>query len=222
MPPAVQTYYDKRNELIKSQGLVFRGKQLVLPLSLRKDMPTQLHSSHIGFGGCVRCAHEILYWPRMSAEIRDFVSRCPIYQTYRPAQTRKELQPHELPLRLWLKIAADLFVIGQQTFLIMVDYWSNFFEVVDIHRRTAQAVITQFKVQFARHGIPEVLISNNGPEFDNQEFKNFSTDWQFEHRTSSPRYPQANGKVENAGKTCKGLLLKAKEDKRDPLLAILS
>ena len=76
MPPAVQTYYDKRNELIKSQGLVFRGKQLVLPLSLRKDMPTQLHSSHIGIGGCVRCAHEILYWPRMSAEIRDFVSRC--------------------------------------------------------------------------------------------------------------------------------------------------
>ena len=55
-PPAVQTYYDKRNELIKSQGLVFRGKQLVLPLSLRKDMPSQLHSSHIGIGGCVRCA----------------------------------------------------------------------------------------------------------------------------------------------------------------------
>ena len=202
MPPAVQTYYDKRNELIKSQGLVFRGKQLVLPLSLRKDMPTQLHSSHIGIGGRVRCAHEILYWPRMSAEIRHFVSRCPICQTYRPAQTRKELQPHELPLRLCLKIAADLFVIGQQTFLIMVDYWSNFFEVVDIHRRTAQAVITQFKVQFARHGIPEVLISNNGPEFDIQEFKNFSTDWQFEHRTSSPRYPQANGKV---AKCCEDL-----------------
>ena len=53
-------------------------------------MPTQLHSSHIGIGGCVRCAHEILYWPRMSAEIRDFVSRCPIYQTYRPAQTQTE------------------------------------------------------------------------------------------------------------------------------------
>ena len=151
-----------------------------------------------------------------------FVSRCPICQTYRLAQACKELQPHELPLRLWLKISADLFVIGQKTFLIMVDYWSNFFEVVEIHRRTAQAVITQFKVQFARHGIPEVLISNNGPEFDNQEFKNFSTDWQFEHRTSGPRYPQANGKVENAVKTCKGLLLKAKEDKRDPLLAILS
>lgn len=103
----------------------------------------------------------------------------------------------------------------------MVDYWSSFFEVVEIHKKTAQAVITQLKVQFARHGIPEVLITDNGPEFDNQEFKSFSSQWQFEQRTSSPRYPQSNGKVENAVKTCKGLLMKAKEDKKDPLLAIL-
>ena len=157
----------------------------------------------------------------MSAEIRDFVSRCTICQTYRPEQAREELQPHELPSRPWQKIAADLFHLGQQTFLIMVDYWSNFFEVVEIHKKTAQAVITQLKVQFARHGIPEVLITDNGPEFDNQEFKNFSSQWQFEQRTSSPRYPQSNGKVENAVKTCKGLLMKAKEDKKDPLLAIL-
>ena len=114
-------------------------------------MLTQLHSRHIGIGGCVRHAREILYWPRMSAEIRDFVSLCTICQMYRPAQARKELQLHELPSRPWQKI-----------------YWSNFFEVVEIHRKTAQTVITQFKVQFARHGIPEVLISDNGPEFDNQ------------------------------------------------------
>lgn len=69
----------------------------------------------------------------------------------------------------------------------MMDYWTNFFEVVDIHSKTAHAVVTQLKVQLAQHGIPEMLIS----EFDNQEFKN------------SPRigssntriYPQAKGKV---------------------------
>ena len=93
----------------------------------------------------------------MSAEIRDFVSRCTICQTYCPAHASKELLPHELPSHPWQKIGADLFVIGQQTFLIMVDYWSKFFEALEIHRKTAQAVITQFKVQFAHHGIPEVL-----------------------------------------------------------------
>ena len=73
-------------------------------------MLTQLYSSHIGIGGCVRRAREILYWPRMSAEIRDFVLRCTICQTYRPAQAREELQPHELSSRSWQKIAADLFL----------------------------------------------------------------------------------------------------------------
>ena len=138
-----------------------------------------------------------------------------------PEQAREELQPHKLPSCPWYKIGADLFVLGQQTFLIMVDYWSNFFEVVEIHRKTAQSVTTQLRVQFTHHGITEVLITDNGSEFDNQEFKNFSSQWHFEHRTSSPRYPQSNGKVENAVKTCKGLLVKAKEDKKDPLLAIL-
>ena len=120
-PPAVQPYYDEQGELVESRGLVFRGEQLV-PLSLRKDMLNQLHSSHIGIGGCVRRAREILYWPRMSAEIRDFVSRCTICQTYRPEQAREELQRQELPSRPWQIIGADLFVLGQQTFLIMEDY----------------------------------------------------------------------------------------------------
>ena len=144
-PAAVQPYYDVRGELIESQGLVFRGEQLVVPLSLRKDMLNQLHSmrSHVGTGGCVRRALEILYWPRMSAEIRDLVSRCTICQTYRPEQAREELQPHQRPSRPWEKIGADLFVLGQQTFLIMVDYWSNFFEVVEIHRKTAQSYSIQ-------------------------------------------------------------------------------
>ena len=184
-------------------------------------MLNQIHSSHIGIGGCTRRAREILYWPRMSAEIRDFISRCTICQTYRPAQAREELKPHPLATRPWEKIAADLFVMEQQTFLIMVDYWSNYFEVVEIHKKTSQAVITQCKVQFARHGIPDVVVTDNGPEFASQEFRNFASKWKFEHRTSSPRYPQSNGKAENAVQTCEGLLRKAKEDKKDPLLAIL-
>lgn len=122
-------------------------------------MLTQLHSSHIGIGGYIRCAREILYWLQMSTEIRDTVSRCSICQTHRPAQAREELQPHELPSRPWQKIAADMFVMGQQTFLITVAYWSNYFEVTNykIYNTTSQVVITQCKVQFARHGIPGVL-----------------------------------------------------------------
>ena len=127
------------SELIELHGLVSCGKRLVVPRLLRRDMLSTLHSSHC----------KILYWHEMSAEIRDFVSRCTICQTYRPAQAHEELHPHQLLSRPWEKIAADLFVIGQQTFLIIVDYWSNYFEVAEIHNKTSQAVIMRCKVQFA-------------------------------------------------------------------------
>ena len=91
-----------------------------------------------------------------------------------------------------------------------------------MHKNTSLSVIAQFKVQFARHGIPSVVMTDNGPEFASREFEEFAKTWKFEHITSSPRFPQSNGKAENAVKTCKALLMKARKDRQDPLLALLA
>ena len=69
--------------------------------------------------------------------------------------------------------------------------------------------------------IPDVLITDNGTQFTSSEFAKFTETWRFKHNTSSPLYPQSNGKAENAVKVCKVLLRKAKADKKDPLLALL-
>ena len=82
-------------------------------------------------------------------------------------------------------------------------------------------VITSLKNPFARHGIPDTLYSDIGPQFSSREFQEFATDWQFDHQTSSPHYPQSNGKIENAVKSAKKLLIKAKASGQDPYLAIL-
>ncbi|XP_028406774.1 uncharacterized protein K02A2.6-like [Dendronephthya gigantea] len=115
----------------------------------------------------------------------------------------------------------DLFELGKQHFVLLVDHWSGFFEVQELTRTTADKVIVACKVQFARHGIPDTVITDNGPQFSAAEFSTFANDWQFKHVTSSPRYPQSNGRAENAVKTCKMLLTKAKAAGQDPLLAIL-
>ena len=78
-----------------------------------------------------------------------------------------------------------------------------------------------FEVQFARHGIPEVLVTDNGTQFSSSEFVTFAKTWGFEHNTSSLQYLQANGKVENSIKVCKALLRKARAHKEDPILALL-
>ena len=157
----------------------------------------------------------------MSSQIEDVVSSCQICAQFRQSNQKEPLLPHEIPQRPWAKVGSDLFEIRGQTFLIIVDYYSGFFEIDNLKQSTSKDVITCCKAQFARYGIPDVLITDNGPQFASVEYQTFASDYQFKHKTSSPRYPQSNGMSEKSVQTAKRLLIKAKEDNRDPYLALL-
>ena len=171
--PELTPYYDKRSELIEDKGLVFLGERLLVPPSLRKEMLKQIHRSHIGIEGCLRRAREVLYWPLMNSEVKDFVSKCSICQSYKPDQCREELQPYPIPSRPWSMLGADFFYLGQQQFFVLVDYWSGFFEVQEVKVASSASVIAVCKVQFARHGIPDVLITDDGTQFTSSAFSVF-------------------------------------------------
>lgn len=72
----------------------------------------------------------------------------------------------------------------------------------------------EIKMHFARYGIPDVVVSYNGPQFAVQEFQCFSKTWQFQLNTTSPLHPKSNGKEKNAVKAAKQLLKKAKGQSR--------
>ena len=83
---------------------------------------------------------------------------------------------------------------------------------------TSTGVINALSSQFARYGVPSVVVSDNGPCYSSAEFKTFSEDWGFHHVTSSPGYPQSISQSERTVQTVKSMLEKAD----DPYKAHLS
>ena len=105
---------------------------------------------------------------------------------------------------------------------ITVDYFSNFSEVDHLTTTTATQVINKVRSHFTRYGIPDTVVSDNGPQFSGSQFAAFAQQWQFTRVTSSPRYPQSmNGKTESTVKTAKLIMKKALEAKCDVYLALL-
>ena len=85
----------------------------------------------------------------------------------------------------------------------MIDYFSRYIGIAKLSSTSSNAVITHLKSIFARHGIPQYVMSDNGPQFSADVFSTFSNDYGFTHITKSPQFPQSNGEAERAVKTVK-------------------
>ena len=221
IPETVLAYKGFQDELSEKDGLLFKGEQLIVPQSLQQDMLFRLHEGHMGRDKCLATAREVFFWPGMTSEIVNLVSKCAVCKEFMNAQQNEPLQSHEIPKLPWEKVGADIFQFDGKYFLLLVDYYSKFFEISLLSSTTGSGVIMQMKSQFARHGIPKQLMSDNGPQFNCAEFANFADSWDFQHRTSSPRYPKSNGLAERTIQTVKGILKKAKVLRQDPYLALL-
>ena len=222
VPEEVRPYFSVRDELSVQDGLVFRGQRVVVPQKLRQQMKSRIHSSHMGVESCLRRARECLFWPGMSAEIKQLVAQCETCAKFGSSQQKETLMTDEPPSRPWQKIAVDLFECNKNDYMVTVDYFSNYWEIDALpNTKTATAVIKRLKTHFARYGSPEVLVSDNGPQFDCSEFRDFSKAWDFEHRTSSPEHPRSNGMAESAVKTAQRLLQKTTAAGTDFQMALL-
>ena len=112
----------------------------------------------------------------------------------------------------------DLFAHANETYLIIVDYHSDFFEVTKLVDQQSETTIQACKIQFGRYGCPLIVQSDGGPRFISAEFEQFASTWEFQHSMSSPYHSQSNGKSEAAVKIAKKKLLRKSKDLMKALL----
>lgn len=150
-----------------------------------------------------------VWWPNLSSQIEEMVNKCQTCSRLRP-DIKETLLPSDFPDRPWSRVGIDLFDPHGKKYVIVVDYLSRWAEIPLMEGEAAAATIQAVKSIFATHGIPEVVVSDNGRQFASAEFREFGQTYQFTHTTSSPRYPQSNGEAERAVQTVKKLLKKAR------------
>ena len=221
----IKPYYNYRDELTVHDGIVVRGDRVVIPKTMRKEMLRKLHAGHSGINSCLRRARDLIYWPGMSSEIREYLAACDTCSSTPMKQGPEPVYAHEVPDRPWEKVSVDLFNIQGREYLVTVDYFSNFIEVDFLRETTSQAVVTKLKAQFARHGIPDIVVSDNGPQFSSQHFAEFGRMWNFDHQPSSPGNSKGNarnGAAEAAVKTVKRMMNRSRARGEDPYMGLLS
>ena len=220
LPPCIRQYWFFREEITLYEGVLLKTHQVIVPTVLRKEMLEKIHKSHQGADSSISRAREALFWPGMSANIRQMSEACGICAQFQTEQPREPMKSHEIPKLPWSRISVDLFQLAGKNYLVMVDHYSDFIELDHLKNTTANSVIKVMKKNFARHGIPSECVSDNGPQFDSSEYRSFAREYGFTPVKSSPYYSQGNGKAELAVKVAKNILKKS--DNEDSYLALLA
>ena len=220
VPQVLHDFWKIRDSLCIAGDLILFGNRLVVPKDRQKHILKCIHEGHLGIEKCKARARTCVYWPNMNNSIEQEVKSCSICNTYSRANQKEPLLSHSVPLRPWDKVGADHFTFAATDYLIVVNYFSKYPEVIKVKSKCAETTVEVMKAIFAKNGIPTTVVADNVP-FNSRCFKEFAKEWQFNLTTSSPHFPQSNGLAERNVQTVKNLFKKAKESGRDPEMALL-
>ena len=212
VPENLRSLFAVRNQLSVCDGLLTLGNRLVIPTQLRENILSKIHEGHLGVNKCLDRAGSTVWWPGITAQIKQLINSCHHCEIKHGTQRREPLYTTPLPDGPWQRVAADLCEYDNQDYLILTDYYSRWLEILHLRRaggakNTASgSVIAKFKDVFARFGVPYTIISDNGPQFQSHEFSEFAESYGFVHEPVSPRLPNSNGEAERGVETAKSIL----------------
>ncbi|CAI5783448.1 XP_028570936.1uncharacterized protein K02A2.6-like [Podarcis lilfordi] len=80
--------------------------------------------------------------------------------------------------------------------MVVVDAYSKWLEVALMPSTTTKAILRVLRGLFATHGCPDVLVSDNGPQFTSGTFERYLLGLGIRHALTAPFHPSSNGQAE--------------------------
>lgn len=211
--PEFKPYEQRKDELSVQDGCILWGSGVVVPPPGRAPVIKMLHEGHPGVSRMKALARSVVWWPGLDLELEKQVKQCAECQEAQMSPPNAVLHPWEWPSKPWSRVHIDFFgpFLGRQ-FFVLVDAHSKWLEVAVVSSTSSQQAIRVLRQVFATHGLPEILVSDNGPAFTSEEFQYFVQANGFRHVRSAPYHPATNGLAERAVQTVKNALNKTTGD----------
>ena len=200
-------YVRRKEELSVQDGCLMWGVRVIVPSAGRSKVLDQLHQCHPGIARMKSLSRSYVWWPGIDKDIEIRIKSCTQCQQNQKTPAKAPLHPWDWPERPWMRLHIDYAgpFLGKM-FLVVVDAHSKWLEVVSVPSATSLHTIAKLTSMFATHGLPEMIVSDNGTAFTSGEFQAFVKQNGIRHITSAPYHPASNGLAERAVQTFKAAM----------------
>ena len=172
-----------------------------------------LHEGHMGIVKVKQLARSYVWWPCIDNEIEELTKRCKSCQQDQRMPTSAPLHPWIWPSQPWARVHLDFAgPFMNRNFLIAVDAFSKWPEIIEMTSTTAGNTTKVLRYMFARNGLPEQLVSDNGPQYVSSEFTEFCKSNGIKHYRVAPYHPASNGLAERMVQSFKQSMKKSSND----------
>ena len=218
----LQPYYNVKEELSTHEGCLLRGARVIIPPKHREIMLEMVHDAHPGIVRMKLHARNYCWWPGIDKDLEKKVQECLTCQTRRNNPPKAPIVSWPPPTKAWSRLHIDYAgPIEGKMILVVIDVYSKWIDAFITASASSAATISHLRSCFATHGIPDIVVSDNGTSFTSSEFKEFLSRNGVLHKTSPPYHPASNGPAERAVQVIKQGLRKSTGDLQTRLSRIL-